>query len=144
MSESGQAGASEPAASPEYLEYAQGSQELQKEFESRLFWLAGGAVTLVVAGAPALRQKGPLLISPALVASVALLVLGLVGAMVGFRVSAIMFNKYAEYWHDHDTSKYKSAQAMQPCVTALDWGSFAAVVAGLCFAGVFYLVNVLG
>jgi hypothetical protein len=128
---------------PEHEQYMRGSEELQKEFETRLFWLAGGAVTLLVAGTPVLSQAGDVRFKWVLVAGVSSLLLGLMCTMIGLRVSAVMYVKLAEYFHDWDDDVYRRAVCMRRWISFLDWGAFASVMLGVVLGGIFYLSNIL-
>lgn len=126
------------AAGSESQDYANVGHELQREFESRLFWLAGGVVTLGLAGTRAIDKPQSLWW---LVVGVVFVFAGLVIAMVGFRVSANISIKLAESWHEGSNPKYLEAVRLQPLADFCDWSSFALVVVGTGCIGYFYLFN---
>jgi hypothetical protein len=128
--------------SPEYSDYARGSEDLQKEFEGRLFWFGGGVVALALGGAQAIRAVRALHVTGLLVWGVGVVFTGLFLALLGFRISAIAYVKFAEYFHDGSPEdKYLDAQRVQKAAGFLDWSSFVCVMAGSALVAAFYLSN---
>lgn len=115
--------------------------EAAKDYDTRLFWLSGGAITLSAAGAQALRKTQSLAASCAFVFGVVLLLAAMAVVMVSFRMTAAAAGQWIRWHQNGDETALASARRIMTRTEVLSIVSLSLVVLGLLSLVVFYVWN---
>jgi len=126
--------------------YLRASQDAAKEYDARIFWLAGGAITLTFALAKSLAGQRSLVSVPWLAVGIGLFVAGLVAAMVSHQFTIQACNAWFEHQNvaqsDADRSRLaERAVRYTRGINILNWIALAAVVGGIACVSVFAIHN---
>ena len=131
--------------------YLKASQDAAKEFNSRLFWLSGGAITLTFAFASGRASSHTLVLVAWLIAGVSLLIGGLLAAMVSHQFTIRACNAWYEYQNVCESEKpddvaratalTKTAKGSTDWVKILNWAALVAVASGVACVSVFLVYN---
>lgn len=132
--------------------YLKASQEAAKEYDSRLFWLAGGAITLTFALANSMASSRVLVSFAWLAWGIGLFVLGLVMAMVSHQFTIRACHDWFEYVNlgaqqrTEETAKgmdkrKSRATRLTVWITVLNYAALAAIVCGIACVSVFAIHN---
>jgi hypothetical protein len=127
------------------------SQDAAREYDSRLFWLAGGAITVTFALADSIAQSRALVSVAWLVAGICLFVAGLTVTMVGHQLTIRQCNLWFEYLRmkpasptkdtTEMTTRREKATRLTRWLFPLNYAALAAVLGGIACVSVFVIEN---
>lgn len=123
--------------------YMRVSQELSAESDSRLFWLAGGAIALSGAFVPQIHHA--LQVTYLLVAGWVVLLVGILVVLVNHQVAAWEANKMTHFILFAQTHTQKDEDAQRRRLTAmavLNWVAIAVVFVGIALVLSFAVANI--
>ena len=123
--------------------YIEGSREAAKEFDSRVFWLAGGSIALSLTFYQSLAQRTVVRAAGVLLLGWIALVVAIVAVMVSFQLSVLSCNAFTEYvtGAPGDSTKRDAGIGFARRVAQLNWVALVSVGLGILVVLVFFLLN---
>lgn len=144
-----------PIQRNECLEFArqniEASREAAKEYDSRMFWLAGGAIALSAAFVQRLLESRPTMALPALLGLGWLLLLsGVVLVLQSFQIAGALYEQWINYWTckmdtdigDPDLCRAEALRIGKRAALLNRW-SLRMILAGLAVLSAFVFMNLL-
>jgi hypothetical protein len=123
--------------------YIEGSRDAAKEFDSRIFWLAGGSIALSLTFYQDLVKQSHVASPVVLFVGWVFLLLAIVVVMVSFQLSVMSCNAFTEFETGDRGNAQKRDAGIRYAgwVTRLNWLALVSVVAGILAVLVFFLLN---
>lgn len=109
------------------------SREAAREFDSRIFWLAGGSIGLSLTFCQGLIKSGAVIRLPLLVWGWGALIASIAIVMTSFQLTIHQCNAFALYEQGDRSSRdeYDRGQRYSLWVTRFNWAALAATILGL-------------
>jgi len=127
------------------------SQDAAREFDSRVFWLAGGAITVTFALTESIARSHPLTWLVLLSVGIGLFVAGLTVTMVGHQLTIRQCNLWVEYLRmkpdnptgdsDQMLEKREKATRLTRWLYPLNYVALATVLGGIACVSAFAIEN---
>jgi len=124
--------------------YVEASRDQSREYDSRVFWLSGGAIALSGAFLQSLvaRDGGTALQGvPVLFCSWGLLITAIIVVMAGLQVSMQMCTRWVRFLELSDPGSGDRALKLATVVNVLNYSALALVVLGIGGIGWFVSLN---
>lgn len=123
-------------------EYLSASREAAREFDSRVFWLAGSAIALSLTFYQSLVKTSPVVGTGWLMLGWTLLIAAIAVVMTSFQLSVMACNCYFEATQpDAGEDVLDRGGRYSRWVEHLNWFALAAVVSGILLVCVFFFLN---
>jgi len=128
-------------------QYVEASRDASAQYDSRMFWLAGGAIGLSAVFLQNVVKNG--LVAPALLAAAwACLLAGVVLVLLSFQLAIQLYQRWISYWMCHADGQTEEAgqhrtEALRLSrrTNRLSWSAFIVILLGLVLLCAFVFLN---
>lgn len=128
-------------------QYIDASRDASAQYDSRMFWLAGGAIGLSAAFLQSIVKNG--IVAPALLAAAwACLLAGVLLVLISYQLAIQLYQLWILFWMCHVNDEPDKAgqhrlkaQRLGRCTTRLNWAALVVILLGLVLLCAFVFLN---
>jgi len=128
-------------------QYIEASRDASAQYDSRMFWLAGGAIGLSAAFLQSIVKNG-IVAAWLLAAAWTFLIVGVLLVLISYQLAIRLYQSWILYWMCHvgdesDKARGHRVEALRlgHRTTCLNWAALAVILSGLALLCAFVFLN---